>query len=290
MQTNENYEELTTTAKSFLQVLTSNNLYYGLFLLVVMIVAVKAVDFIFIPIRKKRKDNILYNFLKGCLEALIVIFFGLKILSLSETLSKFASQILMSSSLIVVVLGFVFQEGLSNIVHGFILTLFKPFNIGDRVNITIDGQRITGYIQSINLRNTVILNVMNSSSVIVPNSRMDLCVIENNYFGMEKISSNFLDLSITYECDLQKAITTIEEVILAHPLVQKVRKEKNITGSINVLVRDLGDNGIILRTAVTTLTVEENFIACSDIRKALALRFKEDPDLEFAYPHVHIVK
>ncbi len=289
MKSNENYEELTTTARSFLKILTSSDLFYALLLLVLMLIAVKAIDIIIVPIRKKNKDNILFNFLKGCLQALVVIFFGLRILSLSDTMSRFASQILMSSSLIVVVLGFVFQEGLSNIVHGFILTLFKPFNIGDRVNIYIDGQGITGYVQSINLRNTVIINVMNSSSVIVPNSKMDLCVIENNYFGEEKISSNFLDLSITYECDLQKAIHTIEEVILAHPLVQKARNEKKITDPVSVLVRDLGDNGISLRTAVTTLTVEENFIACSDIRKALVLRFKEDPALDFAYPHVHIV-
>ena len=106
---NNNYEELKGSAKTFLQAVTSDNLYYGLFLLAVLIVALKLVDLIFRP-WKKKKTSIHISFLKGCLKAFLIITIGMKICSLSETLSGFTSQILMSSSLIVVVLGFVFQE------------------------------------------------------------------------------------------------------------------------------------------------------------------------------------
>ena len=199
---NNNYEELKGSAKTFLQAVTSDNLYYGLFLLAVLIVALKLVDLIFRP-WKKKKTSIHISFLKGCLKAFLIITIGMKICSLSETLSGFTSQILMSSSLIVVVLGFVFQEGLSNIVHGFILSIFKPFQIGDRVMITIDGEGITGYIESIDLRSTIIKNVVNSSHVIVPNSKMDMCVIDNSYFDSNSVSSNFLDISISLDNLLQ---------------------------------------------------------------------------------------
>lgn len=286
---NNNYEELKGSAKTFLQAVTSDNLYYGLFLLAVLIVALKLVDLIFRP-WKKKKTSIHISFLKGCLKAFLIITIGMKICSLSETLSGFTSQILMSSSLIVVVLGFVFQEGLSNIVHGFILSIFKPFQIGDRVMITIDGEGITGYIESIDLRSTIIKNVVNSSHVIVPNSKMDMCVIDNSYFDSNSVSSNFLDISITYESNLEKAIAVVSQVIAAHPYVQTARKEKNITEPVAVLVRDLGDSGIYLRASVMTKTVEENFAACSDIRRNLVACFNQEPDLEFAYPHVQIVK
>lgn len=286
---NNNYEELKGSAKTFLQAVTSDNLYYGLFLLAVLIVALKLVDLIFRP-WKKKKTSIHMSFLKGCLKAFLIITIGMKICSLSETLSGFTSQILMSSSLIVVVLGFVFQEGLSNIVHGFILSIFKPFQIGDRVMITIDGEGITGYIESIDLRSTIIKNVVNSSHVIVPNSKMDMCVIDNSYFDSNSVSSNFLDISITYESNLEKAIAVVSQVIAAHPYVQTARKEKNITEPVAVLVRDLGDSGIYLRASVMTKTVEENFAACSDIRRTLVACFDQESDLEFAYPHVQIVK
>ena len=284
---NENYEELKGSAKSFLQAVTSDNLYYGLFLLAVLIVALKLVDLIFRPLKKK--GSLYVTFFQGCLKAFLIITIGMKICSLSETLSGFTSQILMSSSLIVVVLGFVFQEGLTNIVHGFILSIFKPFQIGDRVRITIDGESITGYIKSIDLRSTIIQNVANSSHAIVPNSKMDMCVIDNSYFDTSSVSSNFLDFSITYESNLEKAMAIASQEIMYHPYVRAVREAKNITEPVAVLVRELGESGICLRASVVTKTVEENFAACSDIRRALIHRFQTEPDLEFAYPHIHLV-
>ena len=88
---NNNYEELKGSAKTFLQAVTSDNLYYGLFLLAVLIVALKLVDLIFRP-WKKKKTSIHISFLKGCLKAFLIITIGMKICSLSETLSGFTSS------------------------------------------------------------------------------------------------------------------------------------------------------------------------------------------------------
>ena len=140
---NENYENLKDGVKSVLQFITSDDLHYGLFLLILLLLSLKVVDLIFRPFQKKK--NIHVTFFKCCLKAVLIIAVGLQLVSLSDMLSTFTSQILMSSSLIVVVLGFVFQEGLSNIVHGFIISVFKPFQIGDRVRVTIDGESITGF-------------------------------------------------------------------------------------------------------------------------------------------------
>ena len=38
-----------------------------------------------------------------------------------------------------------------------------------------------------------------------------------------------------------------------------------------------------------TKTVEENFAACSDIRRNLVHRFAAEPDVEFSYPHIQVV-
>lgn len=288
MESVNNYEDLKYSAKSIAHIVTSDNLHYGIFLLVILIVGWKLVDLLFLPF-VRRRQNVVASFLKGCVKAFLVITIGMKICSLSEALSGFTSQILMSSSLIVVVLGFVFQEGLSNVVHGFILLIFKPFQIGDRVQVTIDGVSITGYIKSIDLRSTIIQNVMNSSSVIVPNSKMDMCVIDNSYFDASSTRSNFLDFSVTYESNLDKAIAITSMEIMRHPLVAAVRKGKE-QEPVNVMVRDLGADGIYLRASVVTKTVEDNFTACSDIRRALIYRFSQEPDVEFAYPHVQVVE
>jgi len=56
---------------------------------------------------------------------------------------------------------------------------------------------------------------------------------------------------------------------------------------LKVYVRELGDNGISLRTSVTTSDIDQNFSTCSDIREKLLKKFKEN-NIEFAYPHMTI--
>ncbi len=287
MQENENYEKLKDGTKTFLQIITSNELYYGLFLLIVMIIAIKLIDLLYRPFKKK--NLALAAFIKGCLKVFVVITIGMRILALIPGLDDFTSQILMSSSLIVVVLGFIFQEGLSNIVHGFILSIFRPFKIGDRVSITIDGESITGHVEQVNARHTVIRNIINSAHIIVPNAKLDTCVISNNYYDGNMTSSSFLDLSITYESNLEKALQIMTEEIMAHPLVAAAREQKGITDPPTVLVRELGDSGISLRGVVQTSTVEENFVTCSDLRRKLVHVFAEDPEIDIAYPHMQII-
>ena len=267
------------------KVLWSSNLFKALLLIILMLLTIRIVNFCFDYFKKK--NNLHTNFLKGVLQALIIIFFLIQIGSLSDAMASFYNSILMSSSLLVVVLGFVFQEGLSNIVHGCILTFFKPFDIGDRINVTIDGVQITGYIQSINLRNTIIRNVYNNSSVIVPNAKMDLCVIDNSYFDENSVNSNFLDIEITYESDLDHACEVFSQIIDSHPLVKAAKKPQ--AEPTKILVSQLGASGITLRASVVTATIEENFTACSDIRKELIHYFHEDPALDFAYPHTVVV-
>ena len=175
-------------------------------------------------------------------------------------------------------------------VHGFILFVFKPFEIGDRVQINIDGVTITGYIKSIDLRSTIIQNIMNSSTVIVPNTKMDMCLIANSYFDTSSLKSNFLDFSITYESNMEKAMAIASKVIMDQPMVREVRREQNAREPVQVFVRELGDNGIFLRATVETKKIEDNFVACSEIRKNRVKRFAQEDDIDFAYPHMQIVK
>ncbi len=288
MDVNENLEELKESATTALGKIPVNELVYALILLAVMLVLLKLIDMAGRPFQKKRR--ILATFLAGCLKVFIVCTFGMRICSLIPFLNEFTSQIVLSSSLIVVVLGFVFQEGLSNIVHGFIISVFQPFEIGDRISVTVDGEKITGYVTEITARHTVIQNVVNSAHVVVPNAKMDLAVINNSYFEKGSVSTSFLDVQVTYESDMERAIAILEEAVRTHPVVMKARQEKNITDPISVMVRELAPDGICLRAVVTTLTVEENFLVCSDLRRQLVHRFEAEPDIEFAYPHLMLAE
>ena len=285
---NANYEELKETTKGFLQLVTSNNLYYALFLLIILIVLVNLTNLVFRPFRKR--GSMLAAFLSGCIKVFLVFTIFMRIFALVPILKDFTNQIFLSSSLIVVVLGFVFQEGLSNIVHGFILSVFRPFKIGDRVVVNVDGTTITGYVKEVTARHTVIQNVVNSASMVVPNAKMDMSVIGNSYYDHSVLSTAFLDVTITYDSNLEKAIEILRSTVASHPGVIRACTEKKVTDPVSVMVRELGESGIALRATVLTLTVEENFAVCSDVRRKLVELFADDPEIRFAYPHMQVVR
>ncbi len=281
LEGNENYEELKQTTKGILHVFTSDKFIYGLILLVIMVILVKMIDLFFKPFVKRGK--IMVTFTKVLLKIFVVFTIGMRIVALVPALQDFTSQIIMSSSLIVVVLGFVFQEGLSNIVHGFILSMFKPFDLGDRITATIDGDKITGYVKEITARHTVLCNVINSTHVIVPNSKMDMCSIANNNYDMHESSSAFMDVLVTYDSNVDKARKIMGMIIEENPQVAEERKRQKIETPVDVTISGLDKYGVGLRAIVITRTVEQGFGACSDIRQEILRRFSREPDIHFAY-------
>lgn len=277
-------------ADCVLEFLQKYHLIYALLVVVVLVAALRLLDFGFRFYGKKTKRGpaIHVNFLKACLKALFVIIAILQIGSQYAVVEKFYSSILMSSSLIVVVLGFVMQEGISNIVHGFIISVFKPFELGDRIRVLVDGQEITGYVEAITLRNTVIRNVVSSALVIVPNAKMDLAIIENSTYSQKNESTNFIDVCVTYKSDIDLACRIISEEISSHPLFCKKDPERSASEMVPVMARELNERGVALRAFMVTNTIEENFAACSDVRKSIARRIQETPGVAFAYNRVRV--
>ncbi|MCR4706483.1 MAG: mechanosensitive ion channel family protein [Clostridiales bacterium] len=70
------------------------------------------------------------------------------------------------------------KDSLNNYISGFLLSIHKPFLIGDRIMISMIGQRIIGTVEDITFRHTVI-RTKNGSTVTVPNSVMNSTSIEN---------------------------------------------------------------------------------------------------------------
>lgn len=237
---------------------------------------------------KKGKVGIKGSFLKGALQAVVIIFTVIQVASLSNTLSKFSNTILMSSSLLVVVLGFVFQEGLSNIIHGFILTIFKPFDIGDRVLVNINGETISGYVKSMNLRQTVITGVMDNSFNVIPNALMDKTNVKNLSNGPEG-NRYPVTVAITYQMGtdpekMKKAKAILTRVVLENPLVCDMKLEDDKNLFINVTMEQSSVN---LTTFINTMTAEQNYKACSQIREKVLVEYKK-AGIDFAYSHIEI--
>jgi small conductance mechanosensitive channel len=70
-----------------------------------------------------------------------------------------------------VVLGLAAQSTLANLIAGMTLLLYRPFQVGDRVQVTAPTGLETGVVQVITLGYTI-LRTENNRHIVVPNSAM----------------------------------------------------------------------------------------------------------------------
>lgn len=214
------------------------------------------------------------KFAKSIVSAIIMVYTIYQAGTNIPGLQGFMTTVVASTSLLVVVAGFAAQEALSNIINGLVISIFKPFEIGDRVSIVSKG--ITGYIEDISLRHTI-LKTFTNSRIIIPNSVLNKEMIENSHFKDNR-ASMWIDISASFDSDITLAKQLIVKVIESHPLYLDTRTEEEIANGVEkvtVSVREIGTSGVALRANVWTLNVDDNFVACSDIREELIKQFRE---------------
>jgi small conductance mechanosensitive channel len=108
--------------------------------------------------------------------------------------------------------GLALQGSLANFASGVLLLVFKPFRVGDFVEIA--GSQ--GTVQAIHVFNTV-LNSLDNIRIIVPNAQVTGGSILNYTInGTRRID---LVVCVSYDDDLRKARRVIENVLAAEPRI-----------------------------------------------------------------------
>lgn len=273
----------------------TNNKYLNIILIAIITITcsfalIKIVDLFFrlITKRTKMQDELHIKFIKRIIKGIIIIVGIFYICNQIEFLKTYVLSIVASSSLLVVVLGFAAQEALANIINGTFLTIFKPFNIGDRVKLV--NLNIVGIVEDISLRHTIIRTFENVR-ILIPNSTINKEIVENTNYTDENIC-NFLDIKISYDSDIDKARNIIRDLVRNHRYFidyrTEVDKEKGMD-DVRVLVKNLANSGIDLRCYIWTKTIGENFEMCSELRRDVVKAFKNN-NIEIPYPHIKVVK
>ncbi|MBE6738060.1 MAG: mechanosensitive ion channel [Ruminococcus sp.] len=110
-----------------------------------------------------------------------------------------------------VAIGLALQGALSNFAGGIMLLLFKPFKVGDYVEVSGE----SGTVLEISVVYTVILTVDNKR-ITVPNGTLTNSVIKN--YSAEKLRRVDMTFSTAYDCDIEKTKSIISRIIEKHPL------------------------------------------------------------------------
>jgi small conductance mechanosensitive channel len=129
---------------------------------------------------------------------------------LIPALSNFGSAGLASVGVLSVVVGLAAQNTLGNLIAGVTLLLYRPFNIGDRLQVTAPTGLETGVVESLNLGYTI-LRTPDERHIVIPNSMMSSQTNVNLSSGGGRLIC-LVPFTVSPDTDLERARKALIEI------------------------------------------------------------------------------
>ena len=163
--------------------------------------------------------------------------FGLYAILLFSIATRFGVEPSSVAALIAsagVAVGLALKGSLSNLAGGILILLLKPFAVGDYIIVT--GEGIEGTVKEIQIFYTKMTTVDNLT-VVVHNG----ILTDNSLTNVTARPERQLDLKvgISYDSDLKKAKSLIENMLLSH---EDIIQDEDI----KVFVDDLADSAVVI--------------------------------------------
>ena len=257
--------------------------------ILIMLIAVKITNRIFrkVPNHMKtvnKSGATLATFLRYPVLFLISFAAFAIIVSSIPPINAAMNKLLAAGGVLAVVFGLAGQEALGSVAAGVMILAFRPFVIGDVVNVVSEG--VTGTVEEITLRHTVLRTIENKR-VIIPNSTMNTSVVENADYGDKKVCLT-MDVGITYESDLDRALAILADEVARHPDYLDRRteedKEKGVP-LVTVRVNELADSAVVLRALLWGKDNGTAFAMRAELLRRIKNRFDAE-GIGLAYPHL----
>ena len=237
--------------------------------------------------KKDARASMPFKYLLKIIRTVIYVIAVFAILMNVKPLQSISTAILGATSVMTVVVGLAAQETFGNFIAGFFIVIYQPFHVGDMVNLP--EKNISGTVIEITFRHTI-LNTIENTKIIVPNSTMNSAIVEDKAFG-QKTYIRYLFLSVAYNTDIDKLERVITDVVINTDGVIDTRsveaQEKNLP--INITVNEFLDSGIQIRFPFTTKSLAKSVETAAKIRKSLLVAFREN-EIEIPYQKIQIIK
>lgn len=198
---------------------------------------------IFRRIVKKKGNSITLQFLqKAVALAIIVVFIVVPLAG-----KKVAQSLLGSTAVMAAVIGLAANEVLKDMFAGLEISIYKPFDVGSRIMLE-DGR--AGIVEKLTLRH-VVLRLIDTTRVIVPNSKANQSIIVNYSYAEDVPRSFDVRYNISYDSDIDKAKEIIKKEICDCP--ETLNKDSFVESDPNsrsVYFLDITDSALVIGATV----------------------------------------
>ncbi|WP_420459084.1 mechanosensitive ion channel family protein [Neolewinella sp.] len=234
---------------------------------------------------RDRQDTTTYKYLNS-LATVGIYATGIILTALAIPAARdLATTALTGAGVLALIIGVAAQEAFANVIGGLFIAFFKPFRLGDVIKVT----DTVGRVEDLTLRHTVINNFQNKC-VVIPNAIINKEKIEN-YTLTEYRTCEFVEIGISYDSDIDRAMTIMREEATAHDYLidnRSEREKKDGKPVVDVQVIGLGDSSVNLRAWVWAATYVTGFRMRNDLYKSIKQRFDRE-GIEIPFPHRTLV-
>jgi small-conductance mechanosensitive channel len=162
-------------------------------------------------LRRKVRANLLRNVIARGIGVLVFLF-GVYIILRVSGLTQLALTVVGGTGLIGLAVGIAFRDITENFLASIFLSMQRPFETGDLVEIT----GVTGYVQQLNVRTTILMT-LDGNLVQIPNAS----VYKNNLRNFTSNANRREDfvIGIGYDDSINEAQEIARNVLANHPAV-----------------------------------------------------------------------
>ena len=233
-------------------------------------------------VKKKLKDkkNIQIRFTQNIIRTLIILIAVIWVLVSSTATTDIGKVLFQGTAIIGAVAGLAAQPVLGDLFSGLAISINKPFEIGDRIELD-NGTR--GIVMDITPRH-VVIRTIDTIDVIVPNSKINSCLITNMSHNT-KIRSVHMRFNVAYGTDIEKAMKVVRDAVIESDYSEPEWKNKDY-GPVYFI--SYADSSLVLATTVYFKPVNATEVVMSDINKRVNDAFARE-GIEIPFNYVNVV-
>lgn len=183
------------------------------------------------------------------------------------------------------IIGIAGQDIIKDILGGFMLSIYKPFEIGDRIMLTDVPRPVL--VEDITMRHAV-LRAMDGMRFIVPNSEMNKYVIQHTSYK-QKPRATYLYVPISYDSDIRLAIELMREAVKNCPYTCPGNANNyDLDGYGDVYLHEIQDSAFQLNMTVWSEPETDNDLCVSESYQAIINAFIEH-GIEMPYNYINVI-
>lgn len=235
----------------------------------------------FVKNKLKAKNNLTIRFTQNIIRVAIILIAVIWVLVSSTATTDIGKVLFQGTAILGAVFGLAAQPVLGDFFSGIAITLNRPFEIGDWIELE---NGTAGVVADITPRH-VVLRSLGTVEIIIPNSKINALMLKDTSF--KKLRSVKMDFNVAYGTDVDKASEIIKNEIINSELTVPAKNDEYS----EVFFEAFADSSLVLTTIVYFKQSTSGLAVKTDVNKRVNDAFnKEGIEIPFNYVNVVMQK